>query len=287
MAPSNDNSELSEAPTIITTPFSIAARSTTSSKLAKHARNAALRRSVVSSKSSIASQNRPASQIPTLRTSDHHAQLVTTPLSATGRSDTAGATGEVGESSEDSAQDVSSLQTPGMGSSVSQASGTPLRRPRAKTSHIHEYISTRGDSFVCNRCSRVYKSSGGTGAISRHLKKAHFIDSVASGIAKKRIREGAAVDAAILREAEINSKAEEKRREQLMGIGLDKNTLKYLYLQWVITQDVPSKQVRNKAFRAFLEYVNPVANRMISELDSTVAGIEATCSVPPASKDDH
>ncbi|KAL9068391.1 MAG: hypothetical protein Q9161_006228 [Pseudevernia consocians] len=286
MAPSNDNSELSDAPTIITTPFSIAARSTTSSKLAKHARNAALRRSVVSSKSSITSQNRPASQTPTLRTSDHHAQLVTTPLSA-GRSDTAGATGEVGELSEDSAQDVSSLQTPGMGSSVTQASGTPLRRPRAKTSHIHEYISTRGDSFVCNRCSRVYKSSGGTGAISRHLKKAHSIDSVASGIAKKRIREGAAVDAAILREAEINSKAEEKRREQLMGIGLDKTTLKYLYLQWVITQDVPSKQVRNKAFRAFLEYVNPVANRMISELDSTVAGIEATCSVPPASKDDH
>ncbi len=95
------------------------------------------------------------------------------------------------------------------------------------------------------------------------------------------------VDAAILREAEISSKAEEKRREQLMGIGLDKSTLKYLYLQWVITQDAPSKQVRDKAFRTFLEYVNPVANRMISEFDSTVAEFEATCSIPSASKDDH
>lgn len=85
------------------------------------------------------------------------------------------------------------------------------------------------------------------------------------------------MDAAILREAEINSKAEEKRREQLMAVGLNKSTLKYLYLQWVITQDAPSKQVRNKAFRTFLEYVNPVANRMISDFDATVAGIEAMC----------
>ena len=254
--------------------------------MAKHARNAAIRRSMVSPKPSTSSQNRPTSQTPTSRTSDGHLKLATIPTSGTGRSDTAGVTSEKGQSSGDSTQGASLLQTPGLDPSVSQASETPLKRPRAKTSHIHEYISTRGDSFVCNRCSRAYKSSGGTGAISRHLKKAHSIDSAASGIAKKRIREDAVVDAAILREAEINSKAEEKRREQLMGIGLDKNTLKYLYFQWVITQDVPSKQVRNKAFRTFLEYVNPVANRMISEFDSTVAGFEATCSIPTTSKDD-
>ena len=182
------------------------------------------------------------------------------------------------EPSEDSTPDVSSLQTTGLGSSVSQPSGTPFRKPRAKTSHIHEYISTRGENFVCNRCSKVYKSSGGTGAISRHLKKAHSIDSTASGIAKRRTREATAIDAAILHEAEINSKAEENRREQLMAIGLNKTTLKYLYLQWVVTQDVPSKQVRNTAFRNFLEYVNPVANRMLSDFESTVAGIEATFS---------
>ena len=119
------------------------------------------------------------------------------------------------------------------------------------------------------------------------MKKAHSIDSAASGIAEKRVREGAVEDAAILREAEITNKAEEERREQLMGIGLNKSTLKYLYLQWVITQDAPSKQVRNKAFRTFLEYVNPVANRMISEFDSAVAQIEGTCSIPTAGEDDH
>ncbi len=285
MTSSNNDSERLEVPTNLET--HIASRSRTSGKLAKHARNAAIQRSVVSPRPSTSSPNRPTSQTPTSRISDGRSKLATMPISATGKSDTAGVTGEKGQSSGDSTQGASLLQTPGLGSSVSPAPETPLKRPRAKTSHIHEYISTRGDSFVCNHCSRAYKSSGGTGAISRHLKKAHSIDSAASGIAEKRIREEAVVDAAILREAEISSKAEEKRREQLMGIGLDKSTLKYLYLQWVITQDVPSKQVRDKAFRTFLEYVNPVANQMISEFDSTVAEFEATCSIPSASKDDH
>lgn len=281
MTPSNNDSGLSKASKILTTPLSIAAGSMTSSKLAKHARNAAIQRSVVSPKSSTSSQKQPASPIPIPRASVDHSKVVTILAGIPQNPAVAGAMDEEGESTEGSAPttpDASSLQTPGQGSNVSRPSGPSSRRPRAKTSHIHEYISTRGANFVCNRCSRVYKSSGGTGAISRQLKKAHSIDSAASAIAKRRIREGSAIDAAILREAEISSKAEEKRREQLMGIGLNKTTLKYLYLQWVITQDVPSKQVRNKAFRTFLEYVNPVANRMLSDFDATVAGIEATCN---------
>ena len=273
MAPSDSSSEV---PTILTTPFSIAARSTISSKLAKYTRNAALQRSIVSPKSSTHSRKRAPSPKPILPPADEPSDNVTVPVSIAERLNIAGAMNEQREPSEDSTPDVSSLQRTGLGSSVSQTAGTPFRKPRAKTSHIHEYISTRGENFVCNRCSRVYKSSGGTGAISRHLKKAHSIDSTASGIVRRRIREATAIDAAVLREAEINDKAEEKRREQLMGIGLNKTTLKYLYLQWVITQDVPSKQVRNTAFRNFLEYVNPVANRMLSDFESTVAGIEAT-----------
>lgn len=276
MAPSDSSSQLSEAPTILETPFSIAARSTTSSKLVNYTRNAALQRLMVSPKYSKYSQKQIPSPTPILPSADEPSGTVTVPITIAERLNTANAMDEQREPSEDSTPDVSSLQTTGLGSSVSQPSGIPFRKPRAKTSHIHEYISTRGENFVCNRCSRSYKSSGGTGAISRHLKKAHSIDSTASGAAKRRVREATAIDAAILREAEINDKAEEKRREQLMGIGLNKTTLKYLYLQWVITQDVPSKQVRNTAFRNFLEYVNPVANRMLSDFESTVAGIEAT-----------
>lgn len=276
MAPSNTSSELSEAPNILTNPFSIAARSRISSRPSKFTRDKAVQRSIASPNSSKYSQKRPRSPTIILPPADKPSETVVIPVKVPERSNTAGAVDEQRELSEDSTPDVSSLHTTGLGSSVSQPSGTPFRKQRAKTSHIHEYISTRGENFVCNRCSKVYKSSGGTGAISRHLKKAHSIGSTAGGIAKRRIGEATAVDAAILREAEIKDKAEEKRREQLMGIGLNKTTLKCLYLQWVITQDVPSKQIRNTAFRNFLEYVNPVANRMLSDFESTVAGIEAT-----------
>ena len=60
------------------------------------------------------------------------------------------------------------------------------------------------------------------------MKKAHSIDPTTSGITEKRMRESSAKDAAILHSAKINIKAEEKRREELIGIDLDKNTLGYL-----------------------------------------------------------
>ena len=267
MAPPDNDSELSETPTILKTPFNIFARSTASSKPAKHARDAVTRRPVVPSKSS---QKRPTPQVPILRASDDDSSPVTIPVSVAERSYIAGVMDEERNSPEDSAPDVSLLQKSGPRSSVSQASGTSSKKPRAKTSHIHDYISTRGDNFVCNRCSKVYKSSGGTGAIARHLKKAHSIDPTASGIAGKKPRERTAIDAAILRGAETNLEAEEKRREELMAIGLNKTTLEYLYLQWTIPQNIPFSQVRNTEFRTFLEYVNPVANRMLPNSESTM-----------------
>lgn len=267
MASTDNDSELSEAPSIIKAPFSIFARPTTSSKSAKHTRDAGTRRPVVPSKSS---QKRFTPQVPLLRASDDDRSPATIPISIAERSDTAEVMEEERKSPEDSATDVSFLQTPDPRPSVSQASGATFKKPRAKTSHIHEYISTRGDNFVCNRCSKVYKSSGGTGAIARHLKKAHSIDPTASHIAGKKPRERTAIDAAILRGAETNLEAEEKRREELMEIGLNKTTLEYLYLQWTIPQNIPFSQVRNTEFRTFLEYVNPVANRMLPNSESTM-----------------
>ena len=79
------------------------------------------------------------------------------------------------------------------------------------------------------------------------MKKEHFIDPTASGIAENRIREGTVIDAAILPGAEIDIKAEERRGEELMGIHLDITTLEYLYLQWTIPMNIPIKQVRTEA----------------------------------------
>lgn len=263
MAPSDNESEVSKD-TIA--PISVTTSSMTSSKPAKHMRNGAIQRPMIPLKFY---QERP-SQAAVSRASGIHSSLDMISTSAIEKSDTTHAMDDEEESEEDSTAVDRLNQISASESSVPQALGTPSKRSRAKTSHIHEYISTEGDYFVCSHCSRKYKSSGGTGAISRHLKKAHSIDPTASSIAKKRIREGTGIDAAILRGAEMNIKAEEKRREQLMSIGLDKTTLEYLYLQWTISQDIPLKQVRNSAFRTFLEYVNPVANRMLPDSESTM-----------------
>ena len=269
MATSDCDSELPEASTAVTTPFSIAtgsARSTVSSRVAKHTRNAATRRGPLPPKNS---QKKRASQPPVLRAPDDHSQLTNIPVNvseARNNEEVEDQEEEREESFEAETDTESISQTPGPGSSVSQA----FKRPRAKTSYIHEHVTMRGDSLVCNACSKVYKTSGGTGAMSRHLKEKHSIDPIASSVAAKRIREGTAIDQAILRGAEINRKAEEKRREELIGIHLDKATVEYLYLQWTITRNIAFDHVRDQAFRTFLEYVNPIANRVLPDSDSTV-----------------
>lgn len=259
MAPSDSDSEPSKAPTTIMNPFSIFARSTSSSKSAKHSRNTATPRPVVPPVPSKLSAK------PFL---DDHTPHITAPTILTGNFDTAAEVEKERRPSEVPAPDV--FQTPDPRSNVSQASGTTSKKARAKTSRIHQYISTRGDNFVCNRCSRVYKSSGGTGAIARHLKKAHFIDPTVSGVVEKRTRERPAINASILRGVDLNTKVEDKRRERLTGIGLNKATLEHLYLQWIITMDSPFDAVMNKAFWSFLEYVNPVASRMLQESEPSL-----------------
>ncbi len=190
------------------------------------------------------------------------------PSSVTERIEAADDMDQEGESSTDSTRNLAALHTPGPGSSVSQAPRTSLKKSRAKTSHIHKYISTQGENFVCNRCSKIYKTSGGTGAIARHLKKAHSIEPTAGGTGKERVTERATTDAAMLPGAGLDAKAGTKTREEVMGIGLDKNTLIDLYLRWTLSLDIPLSHVEDKAFRTFLEYINPAANRMLPSHES-------------------
>ncbi len=265
MTASDNDSGVSEAPATTTTPFTIAARSTTSSKPARHTRNIQTRRPVAPAKVPKRRRQRPS----TPRPSDDHSSLLAIPVGTTEIPDEETEEKALYEdSSEDSeAPENSALQTPHPESSVSQGSG---KRARAKTSVIHEYITVRNGKFQCNRCSKTYSTNGGTGAISRHLKTAHSIDPTTSAVAEKRLREGIAINAAILRGAEINIEAEEKRRKEMMGSSLDKTTLEYLYLQWTVTHDIPFKQVRSTVFRTFLEYINLIANRMLPNSDSTM-----------------
>ena len=80
MAPNDHESELSEAPATLTTPLIIAAksaRSTVSSRSAKHTRKATTRRGLLPPKNS---QKKPTPQAPILRASDDHSRLAGVPV---------------------------------------------------------------------------------------------------------------------------------------------------------------------------------------------------------------
>ena len=106
-----------------------------------------------------------------------------------------------------------------------------MKRPRLKSNLIYEHISIRDNKFVYNRYFKFYSISNNINTITRYLKKKHSINSIFNKVAKKRIREEIEIDIAILRNIDINLKVEEERRKKLININLNKDTLKYLYLQ--------------------------------------------------------
>ncbi len=68
--------------------------------------------------------------------------------------------------------------------------------------------------------------------------------------------------------------AVEKRREvikkKVLAESLDKKTLEYLFVQTVITFDLPFILVQKHRFRKSLEYINPFANEMLPNSGSTI-----------------
>lgn len=266
--PSDIESELSEVRAQLNNPFSIAARSTSSSVPAKHTRNFATRRPILPTpRSSQAKSSYPPASHQLPITSE---SLATIPTSIR-------YTDNVADDEEDKDEDRDESEIQGPESTFSRSSSSSLIFPkqyRSKTSLIHEHCSIQnrsiGECYICNHCKKAYKSSGGTRLMRLHLAKYHGIDLSSSGILKKRQRDGTAIDTVILRGSEINKQAEEKRRKELMGIGLNKTTLEFLYIQWIVNQDLPFNQVSQAPFRSFIEYINPVANRMLPDSPVTI-----------------
>ena len=82
------------------------------------------------------------------------------------------------------------------------------------------------------------------------------------------------MDAAIRRHAEstneLNNISDQKQRNKLLAEGLDQTTLEYLYIQWIVECDLPFNQVTYRPFRAFLEYINSPANKMLPRSPKTI-----------------
>lgn len=266
---SDGESDLSEVPTVASNPFTIARSVASSVNPAQHTRFRENRRPIANP------QNRPISRNPT-QTPTQNPPLNTPAESPVRQAASLGNSEGAGDEEEDSGIH---LQTPGPGSSVSQssdASRNPKNRP--KTSFIHEHAHSRmkadGAYWQCKTCGKAYKTSGGTGAMAKHLNDKHRVDPEANPIAKRRDENGTAVDAAIHRHAdaihEFSTQEEARRREELIGLSLNKTTLEYLYLRWIVTQDIAFNQVTHEPFRDFLEYINPTANRLLPNASSTI-----------------
>ena len=67
--------------------------------------------------------------------------------------------------------------------------------------------------------------------IIKHLKKTHFIDFTINDIIEKRIREKIIINIIIFYDVEINIKAKEKRKKEIINRDFDKIILKYLFLR--------------------------------------------------------
>lgn len=302
---SDNESELSQAPSNSITPFTLA-KSVVSSAPAKRTRFVANRRPSTHPKPSTpkpqhGSSTQPASNPSTTLAASSHSTTLVASGSSTALANEVTAQKKILEAIDAEIKDDESnfenneddsfegkllflyqIQIPVSQSHFSFAdvaqphslSTTSGVKRRMKTSGVHDHCfqvtRPEGKCFSCNYCSRFYKVSGGTGGIARHLKERHQIDPSASSVAIKRQQEGKSIDAAILRGAEINLAAQEKRKAELMGIHLDKTTLEYLYIQWTVFEDIPFNQVAHRGFRTFLEYVNPVANRLLPNAGSTI-----------------
>lgn len=78
-----------------------------------------------------------------------------------------------------------------------------------------------------------------------------------------------AIDEAIFRVAGIRSREEAKRREELMGIGLDEDTPVYLCLRWMQSIDIPLELAEDLDFRTLFDYANPVAHQLLPKSAAT------------------
>lgn len=279
MTHSDEESVLSSAPTTSSNPFSIAARSTGSSAILQNTRHKHDRRPVVPiiQKKTSVSHLRPPTRI-----ADDSSPLQEIPTMAGRRTDKDILADEL-EMEEAAEQGLNqetfmdqdlTLSTPGPGSSVSQSSGNSSKRQRVPTSDIwtQATMEQRGDGgyIVCNCCRKAYKYSGGTKNMKDHMRKAHKWDPTASGVALKRQYDSSGVDNAILRGIHTNRSNAEQRRLDLLSIGIDKTTLEYLYIQWIVECDLPFNMVSHQAFRTLLDYISPPANQLLPRSGNTI-----------------
>lgn len=279
-------SELSDPPAITKNPFSIANGSISSaSAIHKHTRHVQQRRPIQSQPTQ-SQQSR--SQRP-IRTSSGESPPPKIPtgsqtrpaIEVTGQEEDIEDEDETGAYQEPADEELSIMNSDNMGekrtpsfqSSASQQSTSSTKYLKPKTSGIHshcrEEVRVGGIYYVCNHCRKAYNKTGGTKNMRNHLKERHQWDPAGGSLAVRRQQEGQAIEDAIARSIKIqDQKQQERLRPEQEGI--QKAVLEHLYIQWMVTCDIPFIQVQNLEFRSFLEYINPQANLLLPRSADTI-----------------
>lgn len=127
----------------------------------------------------------------------------------------------------------------------SQVSSIPIPRisKRPKQSDIHsqcQQISKNNALYwKCKYCSQEYKQSAGTKNMRDHLVKTHGWDGLSSTQLKRK-REDQEISEIIKRVAphQPTRRLDSQTRDILTRF-TDKQTLEYLYVEYVVTCDIP------------------------------------------------
>lgn len=129
--------------------------------------------------------------------------------------------------------------------------------------------------WKCMHCSRVYKESGGTRIVIRHLRQFHSID-MTSPRQEKRKRVGGAIEKAMGRAAETGGY--KRRRLEVEAVEavvkdeykIDPNVLELLFVRWIACDSIPLASVESDEFRAILTYISKDINTWLPSSANTV-----------------
>ncbi len=53
-------------------------------------------------------------------------------------------------------------------------------------------------------------------------------------------------------------------------MSIDKVTLEYLFIQWVVHDNLPFNLISHPSFRALIQYINPAANQALPDSSTTI-----------------
>ena len=153
------------------------------------------------------------------------------------------------------------------------ASSSAYKRPL--TSGIYEHFTYIVDSvtglkrYNCKHCSTTYAYGSGTTTSRNHLKKKYKIDVSDRNTSKQGVY-NQNIATALSRQPALDEDWKNRQIAEHLAQSVDKNTLEYLYICWIITADIPFAQAQNDDFCSLIQYINAPANTQLPRAASTI-----------------